>query len=210
MWSDGTPVTAQDFDYAFRRLFDPARAAEYAYLQYPIKNAEAINAGEMPMDQLGVRVIDDRTIEFTLEQPTPYFVDALAHLHRLSAAAPRGRAVRRRVGELVEHRRNGPYNIVEWIPNSYIHSVKSETYYDAANVQIAEAHHYALDDLAAALQRYRAGEFDIMTDFPTDQYQLLQTQYPGQAHVAPFLGIYYYVMNQNMPQLQDVNVRSRL
>lgn len=210
MWSDGTPVTAQDFDYAFRRLFDPARAAEYAYLQYPIKNAEAINAGEMPMDQLGVRVIDDRTIEFTLEQPTPYFVDALAHY----TAYPLPRHVVEqygddwiRPGNIVG---NGPYNIVEWIPNSYIHSVKSETYYDAANVQIAEVYYYALDDLAAALQRYRAGEFDIMTDFPTDQYQLLQTQYPGQAHVAPFLGIYYYVMNQNMPQLQDVNVRKAL
>src|SRR5690606_14939278 len=57
---------------------------------------------------------------------------------------------------------------------------------------------------------YRAGEFDIMTDFPTDQYQLLQNQYRGQAHVAPFLGLYYYVMNQNMPELQDINVRKAL
>ncbi len=57
------------------------------------------------------------------------------------------------------------------------------------------------------MQRYRAGEFDIMTDFPTDQYSILQDQYPGQAHVAPFLGLYYYVMNQTKPELQDVNVR---
>lgn len=210
MWSDGTPVTAQDFDYAFRRLFDPAEAAEYAYLQYPILNAAAINAGEMSMDQLGVRVVDDRTIEFTLTEPTPFFLDALTHY----TAYPLPRHVVEEFGDdwiQPEHIvGNGPYNIVEWIPNSYIHSVRSETYYDAANVQIAEVYYYALDDLTAALQRYRAGEFDIMTDFPTDQYQLLQDQYPGQALVSPFLGIYYYVINQTLPQFQDVNVRQAL
>lgn len=210
MWSDGTPVTAQDFDFAFRRLFDPATAAEYAYLQYPILNSEAINAGEMPMDQLGVRVIDDKTLEITLAQPTPYFLGALTHY----TAYPLPRHVVEEFGEdwiqpanIVG---NGPYQIVEWIPNSYIRAVKSETYYDAENVQIAEVYYYAMDDITAALQRYRAGEFDIMTDFPTDQYELLQEQYPGQARVAPFLGIYYYVVNHNMPELQDVNVRTAL
>src|SRR5690606_29450122 len=79
VWSDGEPVTAQDFEYAFKRLLDPEMAADYAYLQYPIKNAEAVNTGEMEADELGIRVIDDKTIEFTLEQPTPYFVDALTH-----------------------------------------------------------------------------------------------------------------------------------
>lgn len=210
MWSDGTPVTAQDFDYAFRRLFDPAEAAEYAYLQFPILNAEAINAGEMPMDQLGVRVVDDRTIEFTLTEPTPFFLDALTHY----TSYPLPRHVVEEFGDdwiqpgnIVG---NGPYNIVEWIPNSYIRSVRSDTYYDRDNVQIAEVYYYALDDITAALQRYRAGEFDIMTDFPTDQYQLLQDQYPGQAQVVPFLGIYYYVINQTIPALQDVNVRQAL
>lgn len=210
LWSDGTPVTAGDFDFAFRRLFEPERAADYAYLQYPILNAEAINAGEMEMDQLGVRVIDDKTIEFTLGAPAPFFLDALTHY----TSYPLPRHVLEEFGDDWIRPQNivgnGPYNIVEWVPNSYIRAVKSETYYDAANVQIAEVYYYALDDISAALQRYRAGEFDIMTDFPTDQYQLLQTQYPGQAHVAPFLGIYYYVMNQTMPELQDVNVRTAM
>jgi oligopeptide transport system substrate-binding protein len=67
-----------------------------------------------------------------------------------------------------------------------------------------------MDDITAALARYRAGEFDIMTDFPTDQYQLLLDQYPGQPHVAPFLGIYYYVIQHNMPELADVNVRTAM
>ena len=72
-WTDGTPVTAGDFVFAFQRLMDPAKAAKYAYLQYPIKNAEKINKGEIAdLNQLGVKAIDDRTLEITLEHPTAY------------------------------------------------------------------------------------------------------------------------------------------
>lgn len=210
MWSDGVPVTANDFVYAFKRLLDPAMAADYAYLQYLIKNAEAVNNGEASPDDLGVVALDDKTIQFTLEAPAPYFLDALTHY----TAYPVPVHVIEEWGDdwiqpahIVA---NGPYVPVEWIPNSYIHSVKNEHYYDAANVAIDDVYYYAMDDLQAAFQRYRAGDFDIMTDFPTDQYSILQSQYAGQAHVAPFLGLYYYVMNQNMPELQDPNVRQAL
>ncbi len=210
MWSDGTPVTAGDFEFAFKRLLDPEMAADYAYLQYPILNAEAVNAGEMPLDDLGIRVIDDKTIEFTLEAPAPFFLDALTHY----TAYPVPVHVVEEFGDewirMENIVSNGPYLPVEWIPNSYIRSVKSETYYDAANVQIDEVIYYSMDDIAAALQRYRAGDFDILTDFPTDQLALLEEQHPGEAHVAPFLGVYYYVLNQTMPELQDPNVREAL
>lgn len=210
VWSDGEPVKAQDFEYAFKRLLDPEMAADYAYLQYPILNAEAVNAGEMESDELGINVIDDKTIEFTLEQPTPYFLDALTHY----TAFPVPMHLVEELGEewiqpsnIVS---NGAYTIVEWIPNSYIRSEKSETYYDADNVDIEEVYYYAMDDISAAFQRYRAGDFHILTDFPTDQYQLLQDQYPGQAHVDPFLGVYYYVINHNMEELADPNVRQAM
>lgn len=210
VWSDGEPVTAQDFEYAFKRLLDPEMAADYAYLQYLIENAEAINAGEMDMDELGIEVIDDKTIEFTLAAPAPYFLDALTHY----TAYPVPVHVVEEFGdEWIDPDNivgNGPYNIVEWIPNQYIRSVKSETFHDADNVSIEEVYYYSMDDITAALQRYRAGEFDILTDFPTDQYGLLQDQYPGQAHVAPFLGLYYYVINHNMESLSDVNVRTAM
>lgn len=79
-WTDGTPVTAGDFEFALQRLVDPATAADYAYLQYPIKNAEAINAGTITdLGALGIKALDDKTLEITLEQPTPYFLGALTH-----------------------------------------------------------------------------------------------------------------------------------
>jgi oligopeptide transport system substrate-binding protein len=210
VWSDGTPVTAHDFDFAFKRLFDPETAADYAYLQYPIKNAEAANAGEVSLDEIGIRVIDDKTIEFTLEAPAPYFLDALTHY---TAYPVPQHVVEEHGSEWIRPENivgNGPYVITEWVPNSHVKAVRSETYYDAANVQIDEVIHYAMDDISAALSRYRAGEFDILNDFPADQYQLLQDQYPGQARVSPFLGLYYYVVNHNKEELADPNVRQAL
>ncbi|WP_404402302.1 peptide ABC transporter substrate-binding protein [Pelagibacterium halotolerans] len=210
VWSDGEPVTAQDFEYAFKRLLSPEMAADYAYLQYPIKNAEAVNAGEMDVDELGIEVIDDKTIAFTLEAPTPYFLDALTHY----TAYPVPMHLVEELGEdWIQPENivgNGAYSITEWVPNSHIKAVKSETFHDADNVDIEEVMYYSMDDISAALQRYRAGEFDILTDFPTDQYQLLQDQYPGEAHVAPFLGLYYYVINHNKEELADPNVREAM
>lgn len=211
-WSDGEPVTAGDFVFAFQRLFNPATAADYAYLQFPIKNSEKINSGEITdFNELGVKAIDDKTLEITLEASTPYFLDALTHYtaypvpqHLVEEFGDQWTNVDHIVG-------NGPYLIKEWLPGSYVRSEKNPDYYDASNVQIDEVFYHVLEDQAAALNRYRAGEFDILTDFPADQYQWLQDNMPGQAHVVPFLGVYYYVMNQEEGQvLSDVRIREAL
>jgi oligopeptide transport system substrate-binding protein len=210
-WTDGEPVTAEDFVYALQRLMDPATASEYAYLQYPIKNALPINSGEITdFSQLGVKAIDDKTLEITLENPTPFFLDALMHY----TAYPVPKHLVEEFGDAWTDMENivanGPYKIVEWIPGSYVRSVKNEDYYDAENVQIDEVFYYVLEDQAAALNRYRAGEFDILTDFPADQYAWMQENLPGQAHVEPFLGVYYYVLNQETEPLNDPRIREAL
>lgn len=211
VWSDGEPVTAHDFVFAFQRLMNPETAASYAYLQYTILNAEAINAGDIEdLDQLGVAALDDYTLEITLENPAPFLLQALTHY----TAYPVPRHLVEEHGDAWADTANivanGAYLPVEWLPGSHIRSVKNESYHDADNVQIEEVMYYSLDDLSAALNRYRAGEFDILTDFPADQITLLDSQYPGEAHVAPFLGLHYYVFNNNNPDLQDVNVRKAL
>ncbi|MEQ9634658.1 MAG: peptide ABC transporter substrate-binding protein [Devosia marina] len=206
VWSDGEPVTAGDFVFAFQRLMNPETAAGYAYLQYPIKNAEAVNAGEMELSELGVAAIDDKTLEITLENPAPFFLGALTHY---TAYPVPQHAVEEFGDDWIQPENivgNGPYTPVEWVPGSHIKSVKSESYHDAENVQIEEVMYYALDDLTAAVNRYRAGEFDILTDFPADQVTALGED----AAVAAFQGVHYYVMNQNAEKLQDVNVRKAL
>ena len=210
-WTDGQPVVAQNFVDAFQRLFDPKTAAEYAYLQYPIKNSSKIAGGEITdFSQLGVKAIDDSTLEITLEAPTPFFLQALTHY----TAFPIRKDVIEKFGDQWTQPANivgnGPYKITEWVPGSYIKGVKSDTYYGKDALKIDEIVWNNTEDLTAALNRYRAGELDILTDFPADQYQWLQDNLPGQAHVAPFLGIYYYVFNQSKEPLNNIEIRKAL
>lgn len=210
-WTDGEPVKASDFVFAFQRLMNPETAAEYAYLQYPIKNAEAINSGEITdIGMLGARAIDDDTLEITLEASTPYFISALTHY----TAYPVPQHVVEEHGSdwvrLENIVTNGPYKPTEWVPGSHVATVKNEDYYDAENVSIENVMFYVLEDESAALKRYRAGEFDILTEFPTDQFEWMQENLPGQARVAPFAGLYYYVVNHNEPPFDDIRVRKAL
>jgi oligopeptide transport system substrate-binding protein len=211
-WSDGTPVTAKDFVTGLERLANPATASEYAYLMSFITGFSQINDGSVTdMSTLGVKALDDKHVEYKLNGPTPYFLGALTHYtaypvptHVVEAKGEDWSAPANIVG-------NGPYHVIEWVPGSYLKSVKNDLYYDAANVQIDEIMYYVLEDNPAALNRYRAGEFDILSDFPPDQYQMLQANYSGQAHVAPFLGVYYYNMNQLEGNvLADKDIRKAL
>src|SRR5690606_27182446 len=122
----------------------------------------------MPVDSpdFGVKALDDKTVEITLENPTPYFLQLLTHYtaypvpkHVIEAKGDDWT----NIGNVVS---NGPYTPVEWVPGNYIKSVKSDTYYDKDNVQIDEIYYYVQDDLAAAFNRYCAGEYDILTDLP--------------------------------------------
>ncbi|MEF2072482.1 peptide ABC transporter substrate-binding protein [Consotaella aegiceratis] len=210
-WSDGEPVTADDFVFAFKRLMDPKNAAEYAYLQYTIKNAEAINTGQIDdLDQLGVKATDDKTLEITLERPTPYFLGALTHY----TAYPLPKHLIDKVGDqwvqIGNIVTNGPYKPTEWIPGSHVLTEKNDQWHDADSLKIDGVKFFTLEDNSAALKRYLAGEFDILTQFPTDQYEWLQENRPGEAHVAPFAGLYYYVMNSSKPPFDDVRVRQAL
>lgn len=211
VWSDGKPVTAGDFVFAFQRLMNPETAAKYAYLQYPIKNSKAINESKITdLSELGVKAIDDKTLEITLEQPTPYFLGALTHY----TAYPLPKHVLEAKGDewvkIDNIITNGPYTPTEWVPGSHVSTVKNDSYYDAANVSIENVKFFVLEDETAALKRYRAGEFDILTEFPTDQYEWIKENLPGQAQVAPFAGLYYYVVNNTKPPFDNADVRKAL
>lgn len=210
-WSDGTPVTAADFVFALRRIMDPATASSYAYLQYPIKNAKAINSGDVKdLTQLGAVALDDKTLQITLETPTPFFLSALTHYTAYPVPKHLVEAKGKDWVKIENIVTNGPYRPIEWVPGSHVKTEKNPNYYALADLQIDNVVFYVLEDESAALKRYRAGEFDIMTEFPTDQYQWLQENHPGEARVAPFAGLYYYVMNSSKPPLDDVRVRLAL
>lgn len=210
-WTDGKPVTANDFVFALQRLMNPETAADYAYLQYPIKNAEAINGGEnSALSDLGVKAIDEKTLEITLERPTPYFIGALTHY----TAYPLPQHVVEDIGsdwvKIDNIVTNGPFKPIDWVPGSHVTTEKNPDYYDAENVALDGAKFFVLEDESAALKRYRAGEFDVLTEFPTDQFEWMQENLPGQAKVAPYAGLYYYVVNNSKPPFDNPDVRKAL
>ena len=209
-WSDGTPVTAKDFQYAFRRVLNPETAAEYASLLYIIKNAEAVNTGKLPVDQLGVKALDDKTLKIELVGPAPYFLSLLTHY----TAYPLPAHVVEKYGKdwtKPEHMvSNGPYTLVEWLPNTHVKLAKNPKFYDAANVAIDEIIYYPQEDRAAVLKRFRAGEVDITRDFPSDQIDWLRKNLPEETRIAPYLGTYYYPINTAKAPFNDVRVRKAL
>ncbi len=135
-WSNGDPVKASDFVYSYRRIMNPETGAKYANILYPILNAEKINKGQGKLEDLGVKAVDDKTLEIKLEQPTPYFIELLTHQTSLPVHPGSVEKFGKdfvKPGNLVS---NGAYKLAEFIPNSHIKLVKNDTYYDAKNVQI--------------------------------------------------------------------------
>ncbi len=214
-WSNGDPVTAGDFVYSFQRIEDPKTAAGYANILYPIKNAEAINTGKddkaMAPDQLGVKAIDDKTLEITVERPTPYFLELLAH----QTALPVHPASVEKYGEDFVKPGNlvsdGAYMLTENVANDHITLVKNPDYYDAANVKIDKVIYYPTEDQAAAIRRFQAGELDLQYQFPADQMAFLKkTLGEGVVHTPPALATYYYVFDTRHAPFNDVRVRRAL
>ena len=210
-WSDGTPVTAEDFVYSWRRVLDPATAAEYASIMYPVKNAEKINSGEIKdLTQLGVRAIDDKTLEVTLENPTGYFLELLTHYTSFPVpkhVIDKYGADWVKPGNLVG---NGAYRIIEWTPNARIVSEKNPNFYDTDNVKIDKIIYYPDEDRNELAKRFRAGEIDFVDEFASEQIDFLRRELPDETRVKPYLGVYYYPINVKKPPFDNPKVRHAL
>ena len=209
-WSNGAPVTAGDFVFSFRRLMDPKTGAGYANILYTVRNAEAVNTGKLPVDQLGIRAIDPRTCEITLDHPAPYFLAQLSHLTALPVYAP---SVARygdgfaRAGRLVG---NGAFVLKSYLPNDSLVLVKNPYYHAAAEVALDGEIILPLEDRAAALRRFMAGEIDSYDDVPIDQIAFVRAHLADSFRVAPSLGSYYYAFDTRQRPFDDVRVRQAL
>jgi oligopeptide transport system substrate-binding protein len=214
-WSNGDPVTAGDFVYSFRRVEDPKTAAGYATILYPIKNAKAINSatGGKPMaaDQLGMRAVDDKTLEITLERPTPYFLQLLAH----QTALPVHQSNVEKFGDDFVKPGNmvsdGAYVLSDDIANDHITLTKNPSYYGAASVHIDKVIYYPTENQSTAVRRFEAHELDLQYTFPADQIDFLKKKFSaGTVHIAPNLAVYYYVFDTRHAPFDDARVRRAL
>ena len=210
-WSNGDPVTAEDFSFAFHRIMDPATAAGYASMLYAITNAEEVNTGKAPLDQLGVKAVDAQTLEITLHTPTPYFLELLTHqtgfpLHKASVEANGDKYTQ--PGTMVT---NGAYKLVSFQPNDKIVMAKNENFHDAANVKIDTINWIPFEDRAACLRRFEAGEVQICSDVPGEQMDYVKEKLADSLRIAPYLGTYYLpVKGKEGSPLKDPKVRQAI
>ncbi|HXB52381.1 MAG TPA: peptide ABC transporter substrate-binding protein, partial [Rhizomicrobium sp.] len=210
LWSDGTPVTAQDFVFSWRHLLDPATAAIYAYFGYVIRNAVAVNKGKMPVTALGAQALDNRTLEIALEHPAPYMLQMMTH----ASMCPQPRHVVEtkgpgwaRPGSYVG---NGPFLLKEWVPNGHVTLEKNPRFYDAATVSLKKVIYYPTDDYGAALQRFRAGELDYQDRLPGAQIDWVRAHMPETLDPVPQLITDMIAVNFARKPFDDIRVRQAI
>ena len=209
-WSNGDVMTAEDWLFSFRRIVNPATGSRFAILLNPILHAEDIIAGRRPVEDLGVRVIDDFTLEIDLEAPNPLLQEVLTHslaspVHRPSIEAHGDRWAR--PGSMVS---NGPYMLEELAMQSHIRLVRNPYYWDNDNVIIDEVFFYPTEDLSAELMRYRAGELSWTYEVPNTQFNWIQANLADELAVSDWLGIYYFGFNTTREPFNDPRVTKAL
>lgn len=211
-WSDGTPITAQDVVWSWQRLVDPKTASPYAsYLgNMNIVNAGDIAEGKKAPDTLGVKALDDKTLEITLTQPTAAFLPMLAHPSLVALDKTLVTRFAEKWTKPEHFVSSGPYTLSQWIVNERIVGKRNPRYWDDAHTVINQVTYLPISSEAADVNRYRAGEIDITSTVPINQFALLKKTMPEQLNVSPHLATYYYELNTTRPPFNDARVRRAL
>jgi oligopeptide transport system substrate-binding protein len=211
LWSDGVPVTADDFVFAYRRILDPRTGSPYAYLVYALKGGQAVNEGKAPTTAVGARAIDARTLELTLSHPAPYLPQLLAHQSFYPAPA---HVVRQYGDGWVTPGRyvsNGAYRLVGWRLGDKVTVEKNPRFFDAAHVCVDRINYYPTPDSIAAERRVAAGELDLATSFQSNRLAHIRQTLPGYARTHIWLLTSYLSFNtHDRGPLRDVRVRRAL
>ena len=216
-WSDGSPLTANDFAYSFRRILTPALGAAYAYVLWPIKHAQAFNAGKLAnFSEVGVAVVDDTTLRLTLERPTPY----LPALAALPAWAPVRRATVEQFGPPTDRAAawtrpgnfvgNGPFVLAAWQPNARLTVAKNPHYHDAARNRLERVVFFPTEKADVEELNFRAGQVHLSFSLPAAKIPAYRRQSPERLRVDPLINTFYLNLNVTRPPLDNVRLRRAL
>lgn len=211
-WSDGTAITAQDIVWSWQRLVSPLTASPYA--SYPgnmhIVNGAEIAQGQKAPETLGVKAIDDATLEVTLTQPNAAFLAMLAH----PSLVPLDKVLISRYGDKWTKPEyivtSGPYKLSQWVVNERIVAERNPRYWDNAHTVINKVTYLPISSETADVNRYKAGEIDIVYTVPINQFAQLKKTMGDQLDVSPQLATYYYEFNTTRPPFNDPRVRRAL
>ncbi len=208
-WSNGDPVTAKDFEFAWKRVLDPKTAANYAYQLYYIKNAEKANKGEAKLDDVGVKALDDKTLQVTLENPTPFFLELTSFYTYYPVNQKVVTADPKWATEAKTHVGNGPFKMESWEHKSKLVLVKNENYWDKDTVKLEKIEFSMVEDENTELSMYENGEIDWaghpLSSLPTDAIPALKDS--GKMTVQPIAGTYWYKFNTEKAPFNNVKIR---
>ena len=216
-WSNGEPLTSQDFVSSFKRILTPSLGAEYAYKLFHLVGAEEFNTGKITdFTQVGAKAIDGRTLQLTLKHRTPFLLESLKHyawfpvhiptVEKFGGLARKGSAWTR-PGNYVG---NGPFNLVEWKQNQKIVVTRSPTYWDHATVKLDGIEFFAIDSADTEERLFRTGKLDYAYSLPLGKIETYRREHTDTYRQAPYYGTYFYRINTTRKPLDDKRVRRAL
>lgn len=216
-WSNGDPITAEDFIWSWRRALLPSLGNLYSYMYFPIKNAEDFARGTISdFSKVGAKAIDTHTLQVTLDYPTPYFLQLLDHysmfpvhratIEKFGAAGDRG-TLWTRAGNFVG---NGAFTLKQWDLNKVIVVEKNPQYWDANTVKLNGIYFYPTENPNTEERMFRATQLHRTSTVPVEKIAVYQREKPEQLHLSPYLGTYFYRFNTRLEQFKDVRVRKAL
>jgi oligopeptide transport system substrate-binding protein len=217
LWSNGDPVTAQDFVYSWERALRPELGSLYSYMFTYIKNADAFFKGEIDdFNLVGVKALNERTLQVQLQSPTPFFLQILDHHSYYPVHPPTiekfGGMIKRgsqwtRPGNFVG---NGAFVLKEWKLNRILTVEKSQTYWDAETVKLNEIHFYPIANGSTEERMYRAGQLHVTSGLPSEKISTYRDNNSESLNITAYLGTYFYRFNTRVPPLGDKRVRKAL
>ena len=216
-WSNGDPLTAEDFVYSIHRILSPAFAANYSYMIWPVKNAEAFNSGKITdFSLVGAKDLDPHTLQLTLERPTPYLPALVSHttwlpVHRATIEKygkidDKG-TLWTRPGNLVG---NGAFVLKEWVPNARIAVEKNPLYWDAANTKLNRVEFYPIEKPDLEELNYRSGQLHSTQKIPTSKIDAYRAHKPSDLAVDHLLSTTYLFLNVTRPPFDNLKLRQAL
>ncbi len=210
-WSNGEPLDAEDFVYSLRRAANPETAASGANMLLPIQNAREVLGNELPVEELGISLLDEFTMQITLTGPTPYFLGLLA----TPVAYPVNRKNIESFGDefskpgnLVS---NGAYTLREWKPRVSIELEKNPYFREADATIVERVFYMPTEDQSTEVKQFRAGELDWTNEVPNNQFKWLQQNYPDELVISPWMGSYFFGFNLTQePFIDNPSLRMAL
>ena len=218
-WSNGDPLTSDDFLQSYQRILTARFASEYAYLVYDyVAGAKDFYDGKLKdFSQVGFKAPNAHTLQVTLKSPTPYLLRIIAShcswdplpvkVIARHGAIDQRRTPWTRAGNLVG---NGPFLLKEWRPNQKVTVVRNPHYWDAASVKLDAIEFYPTDDIPNEERMFRTGQLDMTNDLPVAKIDTYRRDHPESLRIDPWLGLYYYDCNVLRPPLNDKRVRKAL